>query len=84
MKKIPEKYSDLLTDRKKAFAAIATVMPDGSPQVTPIWFNVKGDLIRVNTARGRVKANNMTEGAKVALSIPDPGNAYRYVQCAGP
>jgi hypothetical protein len=48
MTTIPEKYLDLLT-RKKAFAAIATTMPDGSPQVTPVWFDFKDGKLRVNT-----------------------------------
>ena len=74
MTAIPEKYLDLLK-QKKAFASLATVMPDGSPQVTPVWFDYTGDLIRVNTAKGRVKARNMKEGAPVALSIMDPDNS---------
>ena len=47
-------YLDLLND-KKAFAHLATLMPDGSPQVTPVWFDYAGGAIRVNSARGRVK-----------------------------
>ena len=65
---IPEKYLDLLGN-KKAFANLATTMADGSPQVTPVWFDYTGNRIRVNTARGRVKARNMKEGSKVALAI---------------
>jgi PPOX class probable F420-dependent enzyme len=76
------KYADLLTD-KKAFANLATLMPDGSPQVTPVWFDYTGGAIRVNSARGRVKDRNMKEGAPVALSILDPDNAYRYLQVRG-
>src|SRR6202043_2782236 len=82
MAAIPEKYLDLL-QQKKAFANLATVMPDGSPQVTPVWFDYTKGLIRVNTARGRVKARNMKEGAPVALAIMDPDNAYRYIQVRG-
>ena len=82
MTAIPEKYLDLLK-QKKAFASLATVMPDGSPQVTPVWFDYKDGVIRVNTAKGRVKARNMKEGAPVALSIMDPDNAYRYIQIRG-
>jgi PPOX class probable F420-dependent enzyme len=82
MTAIPEKYLDLL-QQKKAFAHLATAMPDGSPQVTPVWFDYKDGVIRVNTAKGRVKARNMTEGAPVALSIMDPDNAYRYIQVRG-
>ena len=76
------KYADLLTD-KKAFAHLATLMPDGSPQVTPVWFDYAGGAIRVNSARGRVKDRNMKEGSAVALSILDPDNAYRYLQVRG-
>src|ERR1700731_1488239 len=79
---IPEKFLDLLTT-KKAFAHIATVMKDGSPQVTPVWFDYTGGKIRVNTARGRVKSRTMRPGASVAMSIQDPDNPYRYVQIRG-
>jgi PPOX class probable F420-dependent enzyme len=79
---IPDKYLDLLT-QKKTFAELATVMPDGSPQVTPVWFDYTGGVIRVNTAKGRVKQRNMKEGSPVALSIMDPDNPYRYVQIRG-
>jgi PPOX class probable F420-dependent enzyme len=82
MSVIPETFQDLMTT-KKALANLATVMPDGSPQVTPVWFDVAGDKVRVNSAKGRVKSRNMTEGAKVALSIVDPDNAYRYIQIRG-
>ena len=80
---IPEKYLDLLL-HKKAFAHLATVMPDGSPQVTPVWFDYTNGKIRINTARGRVKAKNMKVGSKVALAIVDPENVYRYIGIRGP
>src|SRR4249920_1894258 len=82
MTAIPDKYLDLL-EQKKAFASLATTMPDGSPQVTPVWFDYQNGIVRVNTAKGRVKARNMTEGAPVALAIMDPDNPYRYVQVRG-
>jgi PPOX class probable F420-dependent enzyme len=82
MTEIPEKFRDLL-DRKKAFANVATVMADGSPQVTPVWFDYKDGKLRVNTARGRVKSRTMREGAKVAVAIMDPDNPYRYIQVRG-
>ena len=82
MAAIPEKYLDLL-EKKKAFASLATVMPDGSPQVTPVWVDYKGGAIRVNTAKGRVKARNMKEGSRVALAILDPDNPYRHIQVRG-
>ena len=82
MATIPEKFLDLLTE-KKAFAHLATTMADGSPQVTPVWFDYTNGVVRVNTAKGRVKARTMREGAKVAMSILDPDNAYRYIQIRG-
>ena len=82
MVEIPAKYLDLLRD-KKSFAHLATVMSDGTPQVTPVWFDYTNGKIRVNSAKGRVKTRNMSEGAPVALSIIDPENAYRYIQIRG-
>jgi len=82
MATVPENYLDLV-GAKKALAHLATTMPDGSPQVTPVWFDYTDGKIRVNSAKGRVKSRNMTEGAKVALSIVDPDNAYRYIQIRG-
>jgi PPOX class probable F420-dependent enzyme len=79
---IPEEFKDLLT-QKKAFAHLATLMKDGSPQSTPVWFDYANGRVRVNSAKGRVKTRNMTEGAQVALSILDPDNAYRYIQIRG-
>jgi PPOX class probable F420-dependent enzyme len=77
-----DNYLDLL-EQKKAFAGLATVMPDGTPQVTPVWFDYHGGRVRVNTAKGRVKARNLKPGAAVALSIMDPDNPYRYLQIRG-
>ena len=82
MAAIPDKYLDLV-QQKKAFANLATTMPDGSPQVTPVWFDFKNGTIRVNTAKGRVKARNMKEGSSVALAIIDPDEPYRYLQVRG-
>jgi PPOX class probable F420-dependent enzyme len=77
-----DQYRDLLT-QKKPVAALATVMPDGSPQVTPVWFDFDGKRLNINSAKGRVKARNMHEGSRVALMIVDPENPYRYVQVRG-
>ncbi|HVC61719.1 MAG TPA: PPOX class F420-dependent oxidoreductase [Acetobacteraceae bacterium] len=82
MTEIPAAYMDLL-QQKKTFAHLATVMKDGSPQVTPVWFDYTDGHVRVNTAKGRTKARNMQEGSRVALSILDPDNAYRYLQIRG-
>jgi PPOX class probable F420-dependent enzyme len=82
MARIPDNYLDLL-NQKKAFANLATMMADGSPQVTPVWFDYTDGKIRVNTAKGRVKSRTLKPGAPVALAIMDPDNAYRYVQIRG-
>ncbi len=78
---IPADYLDLFS--KKAFASLATVMSDGSPQVTPVWVDFDGEFVRVNSALGRVKDRNMRERPQVALSIRDPDNPYRYIEVRG-
>ncbi len=78
---IPEKFRDLLT--KKAFAHLATLMQDGSPQVTPVWFDFDGTHIRINSAKGRVKDKNMRRNGRVAIAIQDPENPYRYLALRG-
>jgi PPOX class probable F420-dependent enzyme len=83
MKNLPSEFQDLLSDETKAFAYISTLMSDGSPQVTPVWFNTKGENILVNTARGRVKDRNMRARPEVAIAIQDPQNPYRYIQIRG-
>jgi PPOX class probable F420-dependent enzyme len=78
---IPEKFKDLF--RKKAFASLATLMPSGSPQVTPVWCDYDGTHVLVNSARGRQKDRNMERDPRVALSIVDPDNPYRYMEIRG-
>jgi PPOX class probable F420-dependent enzyme len=78
---IPDKFKDLMM--KVAFANLATIMPDGAPQVTPVWFDYDGSHIRINTAKGRVKDKNMRRNKKVALAIQDPDNAYRHLAVRG-
>ncbi|MBE0697392.1 MAG: PPOX class F420-dependent oxidoreductase [Anaerolineaceae bacterium] len=84
MIQIPEKMSDLLTREKKAFAYLALVKSDGSPQVTPIWFDFDGTHFLFNTARGRVKDKILSRHPVVAFAITDPQNPYRYIQFSGP
>jgi PPOX class probable F420-dependent enzyme len=63
---------------------LSTVMPDGSPQVTPLWVEVGDDgLIRLNTAEGRVKTENMRRDARVALAVHDAVDPYHYVTVRG-
>src|SRR5262249_13690293 len=81
MATIPESFRDIFA--KKAFAPLATVGRDGAPQVTPVWVDYDGAHVRINTARGRVKDQNLQRNPKVALSAQDPDNPYRYVQVRG-
>jgi PPOX class probable F420-dependent enzyme len=81
MAAIPQNVRDLFD--KKAFAHVATVGADGSPQITPVWIDYDGQHVRFNTARGRVKAKNLERNPKIALAIQDPENPYRYVQVRG-
>jgi PPOX class probable F420-dependent enzyme len=78
---IPAKYRDLF--EKKAFASLATLMPDGSPQVTPVWVDVDGDLLIFNSAKGRQKDRNVRRDPRVALALVDPANPYRYLEIRG-
>src|SRR5215470_947936 len=79
--KIPDQYKDLFS--KVAFANLATLMPDGRPQVSPVWCDFDGSNIWVNSAKGRVKDKNMRRNKRVALSIQDPDNAYRHLDVQG-
>jgi PPOX class probable F420-dependent enzyme len=78
---IPQNYLDLFN--KKAFANLGTLMPDGSPQVTPVWVDYDGKHVLVNSAEGRRKDKNLRRDGRVAMSIMDPDNPYRYLQIRG-
>ena len=79
----PEKYLDLLKPETKSYLFLATSMPDGSPQLTPVWFDTDGKHILINTNEGRVKDRNMKARSKVAMVIQDPTNPYRYLGIRG-
>jgi PPOX class probable F420-dependent enzyme len=80
---IPEQLQNLLTREKRAFAFLALVKTDGTPQVTPVWFDFDGTHFIFNTARGRVKDKILKKHPIVAFAIPDPANPYRYLQVSG-
>ena len=80
---IPESAADLLSWEKKAFAHLALVLADGTPQCTPLWFDYDGTHIIINSAAGRVKDKAMRRQPQVALAISDPDNPYRYIQIRG-
>lgn len=81
---IPENYQYLLKWETKAVAFLALTLSDGTPQVTPLWFDWDGTHILINTARKRVKDKVLHRHPKVALAIPDPADPYRYMQLRGP
>jgi PPOX class probable F420-dependent enzyme len=81
MTTIPDNFSDL--SQKKTFAQLATIMRDGSPQVTPVWWEYDGKHIVINSAKGRTKDLNMRRNPNVALSIQDPENPYRHLSLKG-
>lgn len=81
MRALPEKVKALL--QKPAFAHFATLMNDGSPQVSPVWVDVEGDTVLINSAEGRVKDGNVRGDSRVALSVTDPDNPYAAVMIRG-
>src|ERR1700690_1791003 len=78
---IPSSHADLF--KKKAFAHLATLMPGGEPQVTPVWVDYDGRQVIVNTAEGRQKDQNLRRDGRVSLSIIDPDDPYRYLEIRG-
>ena len=67
----------------KNFAFLATIMPDGSPHVAPVWIDREGDTILVNTAMGRMKQKNITREPRVSLSVADQSNMYDKIVIHG-
>ena len=84
MADIPENFRYLVTRTTLAIAHLALTLADGSPQVSPIWFDFDGTHFIFNTARGRVKDMVMRRHGKVAFSILDPQDPYQYMLVRGP
>ena len=78
---IPEKYRDLFN--KRAFASLATRMSNDEVQVTPVWVDVDDGTVLFNSARGRVKDQNVRRDPRVTLTLMDPDNPYRYMEIRG-
>ncbi|MBX3072031.1 MAG: PPOX class F420-dependent oxidoreductase [Thermomicrobiales bacterium] len=78
---IPEQYADLLDST--ALAHVATIGPKGEPQVNPVWFGWDGSKIRFSQTTTRQKKKNIDREPRVALSIVDPTNPYRYLEVRG-
>lgn len=81
MASIPEPAKKLL--KGKTFAHVATLMPDGSPQVTPVWVDHEGDTLVFNTSVGRLKHRNLKRDGRVALSMVDPEDPYTALLVRG-
>lgn len=79
----PADFLDLLSDESRALLYLATTMPDGSPQLTPVWFSIEGENVLINTNEGRIKDKNMKARPKVAMVIQDPENQDRYLGMRG-
>jgi len=78
---IPETHRDLF--ERPILASFATVMPNGQPQVTPVWCDYDGTYVRVNTASGRPKHKHMQAHPRVTLLLLDPANQFRYIEVRG-
>lgn len=81
MKPLPPRVKELFEG--KNFGHLATIMPDGSPQVTPVWVHTEGDYIVVNTEEGRAKPRNVARDPRVAISVVDHENPYRAAWIRG-
>ncbi|GCE12836.1 PPOX class F420-dependent oxidoreductase [Tengunoibacter tsumagoiensis] len=81
MATIPQGYQDLLNTN--ALAHVATVGAKGEPQTTPVWFGWDGQHILISQTKGRQKYRNIQREPRIALSIVDPANPYRYLEIRG-
>jgi PPOX class probable F420-dependent enzyme len=79
--KLTEKARDLI--QRPVLATLATVSADGSPQATPLWIDLDGDDLVVNTAQGRAKARNVGRDQRVAVTVVDPEDPYNVVALRG-
>src|SRR5438094_293071 len=76
-----QNFSDIVN--KRVFASFATLMPDGRPQVTPVWIDAEDGRLVINTAKGRQKHRNVQRDPRVAVTLVDPDNPYYYVEIRG-
>lgn len=81
MVSIPDEYRDLFETR--SFAFVSTLLPDGSPHVTPTWVDFDGEHVLVNTVLGNRKDRNVARDPRVALAVADPERPYRYLAVRG-
>ena len=79
----PTDFLDLLKDETKALLYLATIMRDGTPQLSPVWFSTDGEYVLINTNEGRTKDRNMKARPQVAMVIQDPADQDRYLGMRG-
>ncbi|GHH86000.1 PPOX class F420-dependent enzyme [Streptomyces sulfonofaciens] len=78
---LPGGLLDLL--RRPSPCFLATVMPDGSPQLTQTWVTTDGEHVLINTVEGHVKARNVALDPRVAVNVADPDDTSRYYAVRG-
>ncbi|MDR7276261.1 PPOX class F420-dependent oxidoreductase [Catenuloplanes atrovinosus] len=81
MSSVPQSHADLLD--RPVFAHLATIRPDGSPQSSVMWFAWDGEVIRMTHTKTRQKFRNLEREPRVALSILDPQDEYRFLEVRG-
>lgn len=81
MAQIPDAYKDLFD--RPILITLATVQPDGQPQVTPVWGDYVDGHVRINTAAGRQKDRNLRERPQATVLVVDPDNGQRYIEVRG-
>jgi len=81
MTALPQGLKDML--KTTVFAHLTTLMADGAPQASPVWVDVDGDEILINTAENRVKDKNMKRDARVAISVTAADNPYKAFMIRG-
>lgn len=80
---IPETHEDLVAWDTKSFAHVATSGPDGEPHSSPVWFEWDGTHIKFSLTKSRQKYRNLQRDKRIAFSIMDPENSYRYLEIRG-
>lgn len=65
------------------YAQLATIRPDGTAQVTPIWVHTDGEKVYFNTARGRAKHRNIDRDPRVTIHVSNNQNPFEYVSVTG-
>jgi len=79
---IPESHRDIL--EKKGFAHVATIGPGGEPQSHPVWYDWDGEALLISATPTKQRIQNLRRFPRIAVSIQDPDDPYRYLEIRGP